>query len=62
MPLWQELHEPIVDVCGNLTIGFHTVVLWQSSQVLFVAKWVGVLPVARAPLWQVKQVPAATFV
>ncbi|MCA9504546.1 MAG: hypothetical protein KC616_15765 [Myxococcales bacterium] len=28
---------------------------WQSSQVFGAGRWFGILPVARLPLWQVKQ-------
>jgi len=34
--------------------------LWQTSQDWVVGIWLGVLPVAVDPLWQVAQVPGAT--
>ena len=37
--------------------GFHAVVVWQFSQLLFDWMCVGVLPVAVVPLWQEKQEP-----
>ncbi len=35
-------------------------VVWQASQDSVVARWLGVLPLANTPLWQVPQVPVAT--
>ena len=37
--------------------GVQPVDLWQSSQVLLVARWLALLPVALRPSWQEAQLP-----
>jgi len=56
-PLWQLEQVPGDTLLWSNTAGVQAVVVWQSSQVLPLAMWVGDLPVAVVPLWQAKQVP-----
>ena len=57
MPLWQLEQVPGDTLVWSKTAGVQAVVLWQSSQVLPLGRWLPDLPVAVVPLWQAKQVP-----
>jgi hypothetical protein len=57
VPLWQDAHVPMASAWLKVLAGAKATVLWQSSQVLVVARCVAFLPVAVVPLWQEKQLP-----
>ena len=55
-PLWQVKQAAVRPVWLKCA-GFQAVVVWQSSQLSGVWRWVGVLPGTLVLLWQEKQVP-----
>jgi hypothetical protein len=54
--LWQLVHVvALVNVLWSALAPVHIVVnLWQLSQPAVVDRWLAVLPVATAPLWQLE--------
>ena len=55
VPLWQLLHVPGATPEWSNPAGVHAFVVWQTWQSLPLAMWFVLLPMARLPLWQVKQ-------
>src|SRR5215470_1315556 len=55
-PLWHSAQLPLMPWCVN-TAPAQVSVVWQASHSRSVTMWVGGLPCACAPLWQVEQLP-----